>query len=64
MHRDGSGRRVATTTLVVSKQLVPADALRAYVEEVDPEEARWVDTSVPCYLLMARFESQSAASAA
>ena len=62
--RDGSGRRVATTTLVVSKQLVPADALRAYVQKVDPEEARWVDTSVPCYLLMARFETQSAASAA
>jgi len=62
--RDGSGRRVATTTLVVAKQMVPADALRAYVEAVDPEEARWVDASAPCYLLMARFESQSAASAA
>lgn len=62
--RDGSGRRVATTTLVVTKQMVPADALRAYVEAVDPDEAGWVDIDEPCYLLMARVESQSAASAA
>jgi hypothetical protein len=62
--RDGSGRRVATATLVVTKQMVPAEALHAYVEAVDPEEARWVDASEPCYLLMARFDDQSAASAA
>jgi len=62
--RDGSGRLVATRTLVVTKQMVSADALRAYVEAVDPAEARWVDASAPCYLLMARLESQSAASAA
>jgi len=62
--RDGSGRRVATTTLVVTKELVPADALRAYVEAADPEQMCWVDTSAPCYLLMARFASQSVASAA
>ena len=62
--RDECGRRVATTTLVVTKQLVPADALRDYVEAVDPEEARWVEIDEPCYLLMARLASQSAASAA
>lgn len=62
--RDGSGRRVATATLVVSKQMVPAEALHAYVEAVDPDGARWVDPTEPCYLLMARFGSQAAASAA
>jgi hypothetical protein len=62
--RDGSGRPVATATLVLTKQLVPADALHAYLETVEPHEARWVDMSEPCYLLMARFESQSTASAA
>ena len=62
--RDASGRRVGTTTLVVTKQMVPADALHAYVEAVDPEEARWVDLTDPCYLLMARLSSQAAASAA
>jgi hypothetical protein len=62
--RDAAGRRVATTTLVVTKQMVPAEALHAYVEAIDPEEAHWVDPSEPCYLLMARVASQAAASAA
>ena len=62
--RDASGRRLATTTLVVTKQMVSAEALRAYMEAVDPREAHRVDTAEPCYLVMARLESVSAASAA
>lgn len=62
--RDASGRRLATTTLIVTKQMVSAEALRAYMETVDPREAYRVDTAEPCYLLMARLESVSAASAA
>lgn len=62
--RDQSGRRLATTTLLVTKQMVPADALRAYVEVVDPPEAHLVDSTEPCYLLMARIGQASAASAA
>lgn len=62
--RDATGRRVPTATLVVTKQMVPPDALRAYVESVDPREAHLVDTTEPCYLLMARLASASAASAA
>ena len=62
--RDESGRRLATTTLLVTKQMVPADALRAYVEVIDPQEAHLVDSTEPCYLLMARIEQAAAASAA
>ena len=62
--RDASGRRLATSTIIVAKQMVTAEALRAYVEAVDPREAHWVETAEPCYLLMARLESASAASAA
>lgn len=62
--RDETGRRVSTTTLVVTKQMVSSDALRAYVEAVDPQEAPLVDPTEPCYLLMARLASASAASAA
>jgi hypothetical protein len=62
--RDANGRRLATTTLVVTKQMVTAEALRAYLKAVDPREAQWVDTAEPCYLLMARLESAAAASAA
>lgn len=62
--RDESGRRVATTSLLVTKQMVPAEALRAYVEAVDPREAHLVDATEPCYLLMARVAQESAASAA
>jgi hypothetical protein len=51
---DGSGRRVQTESLTLAKQMVPAQALREYVEEVAPMEARFVDTTEPCYLLMAR----------
>jgi len=52
--RDGSGRRVGTETVTLVKQMVPARALREYVEVVDPAEAELVDTEEPCYLLMAR----------
>ncbi len=62
--RDASGRRLATTALLVTKQMVTAEALRAYMEAVDPSEAHWVDTAEPCYLLMARLERAAAASAA
>jgi hypothetical protein len=62
--RDAGGRRVATTTLLVSKQMVSADALHAYVELVEPHEANRVDTTQPCYLLMARLASASVESVA
>ena len=62
--RDESGRRLSTTTVLVTKQMVPADALRDYVEVVDPQEAHLVDSTEPCYLLMARVANASAASAA
>jgi hypothetical protein len=63
--RDSSGRRVDTTTLTIAKQMVPADAVREYVEETDPAEAQWVDVAEPCYLIMARLmATTSAASAA
>jgi len=61
---DASGRRLATTSIIVTKQTVTADALRAYVEAVDPREAHRVDTAAPCYLLMARLGNALAASAA
>jgi hypothetical protein len=60
--RDASGRRVSTETLTLAKQMVPALALREYVEEVAPSHAPLVDTDEPCYLLMARL--MAAASAA
>jgi hypothetical protein len=60
--RDGSGRPISTATLTITKQMVPAEAVREYVEEIDPSTARWVDTAEPCYLLMARL--MAAASAA
>jgi hypothetical protein len=60
--RDGSGRRVGTETVTLVKQMVPAAALREYVEVVAPPEAELVDTEAPCYLLMARL--MKAASAA
>jgi hypothetical protein len=62
--RDGSGRRVAATTLTIAKQLVSAEALLAYVEAMDPSEAHEVDAVEPCYLIMARLAEASAASAA
>jgi len=58
--RDACGRRVAATTLLVSKQMVSADALHAFVEAVDPREAHRVNTAEPCYLLMARLTGVSA----
>jgi hypothetical protein len=62
--RDGAGRRVETASLIVTKQIVPPDVLLTYIEAVDPHEARWVDTSGPSYLLMARIATAAAASAA
>lgn len=62
--RDATGRTVDTATLIVAKQIVPAEALRAYVESVNPHEAHRVSTAEPCYLLMARFATAAAASAA
>lgn len=62
--RDETGRRLDTTTLLLTKQLVPSDALRAYVELIDPHEAHLVDATEPCYLLMARLAQESRASAA
>jgi len=58
--RDASGHRVPATTLLVSKQMVSADALHAFVEAVDPSEAHRVNTAEPCYLLMARLTGVSA----
>jgi hypothetical protein len=60
--RDASGRRMDTEAVTLVKQMVPAFALREYVEVVDPGEAELVDTEQPCYLLMARL--MKAASAA
>lgn len=60
--RDSSGRRLNTATLTMTKQMVTAEAVREYVEVVDPAQAQWVDTDEPCYLLMARL--MAAASAA
>lgn len=62
--RDGGGRRVETATLIVTKQMVPSDLLRSYIEAVDPQEAHWVAAGDPCYLLMARMATVAAASAA
>jgi hypothetical protein len=50
---------VATTTLLVSKQLGSADALQAYEEAVEPREDPLGDAAGPCYLLMARLTSAS-----
>lgn len=62
--RDATGRRVETATLIVTKQMVSPELLRAYIEAVDPREAHWVRAAEPCYLLMARLETAAAASAA
>jgi hypothetical protein len=58
--RDASGRRVVTTTLLVSKQLASADAPYAYAEAVATREAYWDDVPEPCYLLMARLARTAA----
>jgi hypothetical protein len=62
--RDASGRRVPTETLTITKQLVPAETVRACAERVDPGEAGSIDPDEPCYLLMARLGVAAAASAA
>ena len=61
--RDGAGHRVAVAPVIV-KQMVPAESVRTFAESVDPEEAQWIDTSEPCYLVMARLDAVSAATAA
>jgi hypothetical protein len=62
--RDAAGRRVETTTLIVTKQIVSPELLRSYVEAVDPPEAHWVSATEPCYLLMARIATAAAAASA
>lgn len=68
--RDATGRRVATTTLLVSKQLASKGAPHEYVDDVEPGEATWDGAAEPCYVLMARLSgvsmesSQAVASAA
>ena len=59
--RDASGRRVDTATLTITKQMVPAEAVREYVEEIDPLGAQWVDPAEPCYLLMSRLLAKASA---
>ena len=55
--RDPTGHRVATTTLLVSKQLATSEALHAYSEAAEPCEEE--DAAEPCYLLMARMTNAS-----
>jgi hypothetical protein len=62
--RDAAGRVVPTATLTITKQMVPAETVRAYAERVDPEEARWVEPDEPCYLLMARLANAAVSSEA
>jgi hypothetical protein len=62
--RDAAGRRVETTTLIVTKLIVSPDVLRACIEAVDPPEAHGRSAAEPCYLLMARIATAAAASAA
>ena len=62
--RDHAGHRVPTATLTITKQMVPAETVRAWAERVDPAEARWVDVDEPCYLLMARLANAAVVSAA
>ena len=59
--RDANGRRLSASTLTVAKQLVPASAVREYVESIDPDEAARVDVEAPCYMLMARLDEAAAA---
>lgn len=59
--RDPSGRRVSSASLTIAKQMVPALALREYVEELDPSVAGLVDVEEPCYLLMARVMAEASA---
>lgn len=61
---DASGRRVETTSLIVTKQIVSPDVLRSYIEAVDPREAHWVSPCEPSYLLMARIATAAAAASA
>ena len=61
---DEAGQRLPTATIVVTKQMVPSETLRAFVEAADPGEAELVDRVAPTYLLMARVARAKAASAA
>ncbi len=61
--RDRAGHRVARAPMIV-KQMVPAESVRAFAESIDPDEAQWIDTSEPCYLVMARLDADAAATAA
>ena len=57
--RDAGGRRVATTTLLVSKQLVGTDAVHAGAPSIGLRDAYQEDAANACYLLMARLASAS-----
>ena len=59
---DATGRRVAVSPMIV-KQMVPTESVRAFAEAVDPEEARWIDSEEPCYLVMAHLDDAAAAAA-
>lgn len=61
--RDAGGSRVATTTLLVSKQLATAGAVHACSVAAEPWAEQSEDMAEPCYLLMARLTSASAESA-
>ena len=57
--RDAAGCRVATTTLLVSKQLTGADAQHAHATSVGTRHWHHADAEDACYLLMARLTSAS-----
>jgi hypothetical protein len=42
---------------------VPTESVRAFAEAVDPDEARWIETDEPCYLVMAHLDDSAAAPA-
>jgi hypothetical protein len=57
--RDASGRHVATTSLLVSKQLAYADAPHECLVNDERPEAHWEDAAAPSYLVMARLAAAS-----
>lgn len=57
--RDACGRRVATTTLLVSKQLLGSDAQHPHVTPVGVRDGHQENAADACYLLMARLTSAS-----
>jgi len=57
--RDAAGRRVATTTLLVSKQLAGSDVMHAHATSVGARHGFRADVADAYYLLMARLASAS-----